>query len=89
MYREAFREGSAAETEGWSVPLFWSRLGAVKWKQRPKIDFGPFLFFEQVEREETRKIWSVPLYGGEGAVKLNFSFFKAAKERDNKSNVDD
>ena len=29
----------------------------------------------------------MPLYGGEGAVKLIFSFFKAAKERDNKSNV--
>lgn len=69
-----------------AAPL--EKAQGCKTEAEAKNWFWP-LFFYQVEREETRKIWSVPLYGGEGAVKLIFSFFKAAKERDNKSNVDE
>lgn len=31
----------------------------------------------------------MPLYGGKGAIKLIFPFFKAAKGRDNKCNLDE
>ncbi len=68
---------------------FGRRPAAVKQKQRPKIDFGPSLFLTSRKGKKQEKAESVPLYGGEGAVKLIFSFFKAAKERDNKSKADE
>lgn len=89
MHCEAFREGSAAEAGGWSVPFLWRSPGGCKTLAEAKKNWFWPLFYQRLEREETRKILSVPVYGGEGAVKLIFSLFKAAKGRDNKSNLDE
>lgn len=58
MHCEAFREGNAAEAEGWSVPLLWRRPGGCKLRTEAKklISANLFSATRKVKKQDKSEV---------------------------------